>query len=835
MRRTRQSGAVRGQAAAIAAVAALADADFVSRRWLGFEVGFDAGRLADRLGALTVAEAPPINPLVDWRHIARLAGADGAETALAVLADYAARGLPAGLSPHPLLRESLYRRRRADAPPGGGWVRAAFADIDADGRAVLPVLDPAFVLATLGVAPADLEGWGFRSVGPFYLAEGVRRGVPPCAAFDPVFVLAATGRSAGAAEPPVVLAAALAAYLDGVERGAAPSPSAVFDEAFVRATQPAVAAAFATGAGSALEAWLALGSPPFARTASCLEVFPEAMPQPWWERERRAAALRGRKHVTPGRLIAEAVERVQSANPPALAVRVTPRLPEAVFAAETVTLFADGFACCPGGAVTTVALCVGDDEVARATFQAFPRAEAFARSTDVVDAAAQLFGGFAVSWTGQAPAVGRHPVTLRIRVSSTGGAGEAARTVALGTLEVRRRPVARRAPATKPAPTVAIAMATFEPAADLFAAQLESIRAQTMQDWHLVVSDESASEAGQALVARLTRGDPRITVRRGPRLGVIGNFERALRAIDPRAPFVALSDQDDRWQPDKLDRLLSRMTEGVALAHGAMRLVDAGGRPLRGAMPTRRFPDPSLADLLAENEVTGASTLMRMDVLRVALPLPRLPGLFHDHWLALVARALGRVVFEPAVVQDYVQHGGNVIGEDPRRDRAAAARLRREREGFDRLVEWLAPEGAAPSPAAAERTLLPAAFAAVPAALMRLAAWDALRPRLPADWPEQGLAFPGLWVPGPDPSAEVSPSQEAGSLTLAHLAAFARGLAAAAGEGEGGKGDVVVPVRLGVASWLADGFSALEAMAGHPGLITAVAAIHHRRAAAAAH
>lgn len=824
MRRTRQ----------IEAVAALADADLVSRRWPGFADGFDAARLADRLAALTVAEAPPVNPLVDWGHLAALAGAGPGETALAVLADYAGRGLAAGVSPHPLLRERVYRRRPAAdpaTPVGGGWVRAALTDPDTDGRAFMPVLDPAFVLGTLGVAPGDLAGWGFRSLGRFYLAEAVRRGVPPCAVFDPVYVLAATGvrAGAGAADPAAVLAAALAAYLDALERGNPPSPSPVFDEAFVRATQPAIAAALDAGAGSALEAWLASGRPAFLRTASGLEIFPEATPEPWWEREWRAASSRGTKRPTPLRLAAEAVARVRAADPPALAVRVSPHLPDEVFAGEAVTLFVDGFACSPGGEIGRVALCIGDDEVVREAFQAFPRAEALARSTDVVDAAAQLFGGFAIAWTGPAPPAGRHSVTLRVQVAAKNGGVEVVRTVALGTLEVRRRPVSRRVSIMGRAPTVAIAMATFEPDAELLAAQLASIRAQTMEDWRLVVSDESGSEAGREVVARLVGGDPRITALHGPRLGVVGNFERALRAVDPRAPFVALADQDDRWQPDKLDRLLSRMTDGVALVHGAMRLVDAGGRQLTGATPTRRSPDPSLADLLAENDVTGASALLRAAVVAAALPLPRLPGLFHDHWLALVARAQGRVVFEPGVVQDYVQHGGNVVGEDPRRDGAAAARLRRERQRFRHMVARLrAGEGYGPPASTVERALLPAAFAAVPAAVMRLAAWEALAGRPPMQAPSRQLpptqAPPaGAAIGGCDLEA-VGSAMRGRGLTLARLAAFVAALGADA--------EVEPQGRLGVATWLAEGLSATAAVTGRPDLAAAVATIHHRAAAA---
>ena len=35
----------------------------------------------------------------------------------------------------------------------------------------------------------------------------------------------------------------------------------------------------------------------------------------------------------------------------------------------------------------------------------------------------------------------------------------------------------------------------------------------------------------------------------------------------------------------------------------------------------------------------------------------------HDHWLAVVAAATGRVRVLPDVVQDYVQHDANVLGE----------------------------------------------------------------------------------------------------------------------------------------------------------------------------
>ena len=63
------------------------------------------------------------------------------------------------------------------------------------------------------------------------------------------------------------------------------------------------------------------------------------------------------------------------------------------------------------------------------------------------------------------------------------------------------------------------------------------------------------------------------------------------------------------------------------------------------------------------NSITGASTLFRRELLDDVLPFPRPPRpLPHDHWLGLVALALGEVAYVDEPLYDYVQHEGAVIG-----------------------------------------------------------------------------------------------------------------------------------------------------------------------------
>lgn len=68
--------------------------------------------------------------------------------------------------------------------------------------------------------------------------------------------------------------------------------------------------------------------------------------------------------------------------------------------------------------------------------------------------------------------------------------------------------------------------------------------------------------------------------------------------------------------------------------------------------------------MLIDNQVTGSLALFRGALLRRALPFPPPTDLaFHDHWLAVCATLEEGVRVLPDVVQDYVQHDGNVIGE----------------------------------------------------------------------------------------------------------------------------------------------------------------------------
>ncbi len=275
-----------------------------------------------------------------------------------------------------------------------------------------------------------------------------------------------------------------------------------------------------------------------------------------------------------------------------------------------------------------------------------------------------------------APSSGRGGACeLRLRAELADGGRASALLAAVPVVEPPE-PVRVRAPAPGEGPLVAVCLATYEPPPELLAAQLASLRAQDHANWVCIVSDDCSSPAGHAALLAAVGEDPRFVLTRSPRrLGFYRNFERVLSLVPEEVEFIALSDQDDRWHPDKLSALLAAIGP-AQLAYSDARVVSERGALLSETYwPVRRNNHASLLSLLVANAVTGAASLLRRELLADALPFPPAQfAHFHDHWLALVARARGEIAYVERPLYDYVQHGGASLGH------AAANRMPTLRE-----------------------------------------------------------------------------------------------------------------------------------------------------------
>jgi glycosyltransferase involved in cell wall biosynthesis len=228
-------------------------------------------------------------------------------------------------------------------------------------------------------------------------------------------------------------------------------------------------------------------------------------------------------------------------------------------------------------------------------------------------------------------------------------------------------------------PLVCICMTTYNPPLELFRRQVASIKAQTHTNWLCVIRDDCSDTDVSSAIEQEVRGDDRFAVYRNHRrLGFYHNFEACLALVPEEARFVALSDHDDYWHPDKLQALLDGFEDGTLLVYSDMNIVDRSSRLRWPTYWTTRLNNyTDLASLMIANTITGAASMFRRDLLSYALPFPQKVGeQFHDNWLGIVALGMGKVNYIDRPLYDYVQHDANVIGHAvPERERIFGLRL----------------------------------------------------------------------------------------------------------------------------------------------------------------
>jgi len=225
--------------------------------------------------------------------------------------------------------------------------------------------------------------------------------------------------------------------------------------------------------------------------------------------------------------------------------------------------------------------------------------------------------------------------------------------------------------------------------------QLESIWAQSMSDFKLVVRDDGSSDETMKILRAAERQHPDdmlVWSDDGQRLGAKESFARLLEVAD--TPYVAFSDQDDRWVPQKLQHQLEVVRAGedrfgadtpILCCSDAV-VTDAALNTIAPSYfdehridlsPSENRPLPAL---MLRNHAIGATTMMNIALARRARPVPP-SAVMHDWWCALIAAALGQVLVIPTPLVHYRQHGANVIGSRPR---SAPANLRRLRSELSR-------------------------------------------------------------------------------------------------------------------------------------------------------
>ena len=123
-----------------------------------------------------------------------------------------------------------------------------------------------------------------------------------------------------------------------------------------------------------------------------------------------------------------------------------------------------------------------------------------------------------------------------------------------------------------PAPKVSIVMPAYKAAAFIGLA-IASVRAQTLQDWELIIVDDCSPDDTADVAMAAAGGDPRVKLVRAEKNGGVARA-RNLGNSHAAGEWIAVLDSDDAFEPTRLETLLAAAEKaGLDLIADDMLLV----------------------------------------------------------------------------------------------------------------------------------------------------------------------------------------------------------------------------------------------------------------------
>ncbi len=231
-------------------------------------------------------------------------------------------------------------------------------------------------------------------------------------------------------------------------------------------------------------------------------------------------------------------------------------------------------------------------------------------------------------------------------------------------------------------PTVDVIIPAYN-AARYLPAALESVAAQSFEDWQIVLVDDGSTDNTAEVIARfIERFGSKLRYIRQDNRGLPAARNTAIRAST--SEFLALLDADDAWLPCRLAESVRVLRERpmAGLAYGLITYIDAEGNPGSTFAGNRG---------LAEGRIASRIYMRKVD-----LPCPTITfrrrcteevGLFdesmratedRDLWLRIAQRY--EVAFIPRVLA-YYRLSANSMSTDAQRMIAAQMRFIRKHYG----------------------------------------------------------------------------------------------------------------------------------------------------------
>ncbi len=213
---------------------------------------------------------------------------------------------------------------------------------------------------------------------------------------------------------------------------------------------------------------------------------------------------------------------------------------------------------------------------------------------------------------------------------------------------------------------ISVVMATYN-GERFLVKQLDSILAQTLRPAEIIVCDDRSTDNTVAILEQYRKSHGIRYYINEKTLGVVGNFKKAV-SLAAEENYIALSDQDDIWLPEKLALSLNALSviddgKSPAMIYSDLIVVDQDDNMLSPSLNNELGFDKyqhSLSTLLFGNFVLGCTVMMNRRMRELFNDIPVGHSFNHDAWITLIAFTFGRVALVKKPIILYRKHTQNV-------------------------------------------------------------------------------------------------------------------------------------------------------------------------------
>ncbi len=203
--------------------------------------------------------------------------------------------------------------------------------------------------------------------------------------------------------------------------------------------------------------------------------------------------------------------------------------------------------------------------------------------------------------------------------------------------------------------------------------QLESLIKQDALPDEIIIIDDASTDDSWKIICEFKKANTDVCIRtfiNHENIGFVDNFSKA--ALLATHELIFFCDQDDVWSEIKISSITQLFMNDPLLtcvhtnAEVVNERLESSNQDLFKALKITKHEMGAMQAgnyfevLVRRNVVTGATMVIRKDLLIKSLPIP--PGWIHDEWISIFNSTVGKVALHNSKLIKYRIHDKNTLG-----------------------------------------------------------------------------------------------------------------------------------------------------------------------------